>query len=119
MIFDLSPNEQIIMDYFWERNEWLSGANMWEYFNKIGKAYDRSTVNTYLARMTDKGLLKKDKRKYIHAFTKEQFEQKKAEYILDTMYDGSLSNFLSALGGSKYIDVNENEELKEYLKNIE
>ena len=64
MIFDLSPNEQIIMDYFWERNEWLSGANMWEYFNKIGKAYDRSTVNTYLARMTDKGLLKKDKRKY-------------------------------------------------------
>lgn len=119
MIFDLSPNEQIIMDYFWERNEWLSGANMWEYFNKIGKAYDRSTVNTYLARMTDKGLLKKDKRKYIHAFTKEQLEQKKAEYILDTMYDGSLSKFLSALGGSKYIDTNENEELKEYLKNIE
>lgn len=38
MIFDLSPNEQIIMDYFWERNEWLSGANMWEYFNKLGKA---------------------------------------------------------------------------------
>ena len=35
------------------------------------------------------------------------------------MYDGSLSNFLSALGGSKYIDTNENKELKEYLKNIE
>ena len=50
---------------------------------------------------------------------KSSWHKKKAEYILDTMYDGSLSNFLSALVGSKYIDTNENKELKEYLKNIE
>lgn len=116
MIYDLSPNEEIIMNYFWEKDEWLSGANMWEHFNSIGKKYDRSTVNTYLSRMVDKGLLKKEKTKYIYVFNEQQLEQKRAEHVLDTMYDGSLAKFLSALGGSKGIDKNESEELKAYLK---
>lgn len=115
MLYNLSPNERIIMERFWEVNEWLSGANMWEHFNKIGKKYDRSTVNTYLTRMTEKGLLRKEKRKYIHVFTKSQLEKRRAEYVLETMYNGSLEEFLIALDGSSMISDIDSEKLKEYL----
>ena len=115
MIYDLSENESIIMNYFWERNNWLSGADMWEYFHSIGKIYDRSTVNSYLTRMTAKGLLKKDKRKYINVLTKEEFEREKTECVLNTMYDGSLLNFLSALNGSNILNNEANDKLRDYL----
>lgn len=119
LIFQLSPIEQIIMDLFWEQNQWMSGANVWTYFNQHHKPYERSTINTYLMRMTEKGLLIKKQRKYIYAYTKQDFEKKKAEEVLSVMYNGSLTKFLSALNGSKQLTDTEKYELEAYLEQQE
>ena len=118
MLYDLTENEKIIMNHFWERNDWISGAEMWEHFHNVGKDYDRSTVNSYLARMTAKGLLKKEKTKYVNVLTKEEFEIAKTECVLNTMYDGSLSNFLCALHGSNILNDVSNAKLKDYLNEL-
>lgn len=118
MVFQLNPTETVIMELFWEKGTWLSGADVWKYFNTSIKKSERSTVNTFLARMAEKGLLVKEKRKYKYAYTREELETKKAEEILTTMYDGSLSKFLAALGGSKKVSREEMDELKNYLEQL-
>lgn len=119
MKFELSKTEQDILDLLWERGQWMSGSNFWEYFNSHGKICKRSTVNTYLTRMTAKGLLVKNGTKYIYAYTREEFEEKKAREILDTMYNGSLAKFISAFTGRKKLTSEEACQLKEYLNHFE
>lgn len=118
MVFQLNPTETVIMELFWEKDTWLSGADVWRYFNTCIKKSERSTVNTFLSRMEEKGLLIKQNRKYKYAYTRQELETKKAEEVLATMYDGSLSKFLVALGGSKKMSQEEMKELNDYLEQL-
>ncbi len=115
MKYSLSNTEQMIMERLWEIKKWTTGAEFWEYFNSKGKSSKRQTVNTYLARMTEKGLLVKNGTAYMYAFTREEYEQRRAKDILDSMYHGSLKKFVAALNGAKRLNQQEKEELKAYL----
>lgn len=118
MNYSLSDTEQMILDRLWEIKKWTTGAEFWEYFNNKGKSAKRQTVNTYLARMTEKGLLVKNGTAYMYAFTREEFEEKKAKDVLDSMYHGSLKKFVAALHGTKKLNKQEKEELKAYLDEL-
>ena len=115
MNYTLSKTEQEILELLWDKNQWMSGANFWEYFNENGKKCKRSTVNTYLARMTEKGLLIKNGTKYIYAYGRKEFEEHRAVEILDGLFNGSLKKFVIALGGGKRISHEEEEEVRKYL----
>lgn len=118
MNFFLPETEKEIMNILWAKKQWMSGAEFWEYFNANGKSCKRQTINTYLTRMAEKGLLVKHQCKYMYAYTKEEFDQKKANEVLD-MYEGSLKNFLSAITGGKKITHEEAEELRTYIDSLE
>lgn len=115
MKFSLTDMEQKIMTRLWETQKWTTGAQFWDYFNSHGTPSKRQTVNTYLTRMMEKGLLVKNRTAYMYAYTKEEFEQKKAQDILDRMYGGSLKNFLSALSGTKNLSKQDKEDLRVFL----
>ncbi len=115
MDFFLSETEQIILDLLWQNQRWMQGVEFWEYFNKNIKSSKRQTINTYLTRMVEKGLLVKNGKKYMYTYTKKEWEEKKANEILNTMYEGSLKKFITALTGNKKIDKKEAESLKNYL----
>lgn len=120
MEFTLSSKmEQDIMALLWDSKKWLSGAEFWEYFNNHGKICKRQTVNTYLTRMADKGLLVKKDTKYMYAYTREEFESEKAKNILDTMYGGSLKKLVVALTGNKKLSKADAAELRKYLDDME
>ncbi len=118
MLFDLSDTEKIILELSWEKKCWMAGAEFWSHLNERGGNFKRQTVNTYLSRMSDKGLLIKNKTKYIYAYTKEEFEEKRATEVLNTMYNGSLKNFLTALTGNIKISPDEAFELRNYLDKL-
>ena len=115
MKLTLSSMEQEIMELFWRTEHMLTGADVWEYFNEIGKENKRQTINTYLTRMTKKGLLIKKGRKYFYQYTKEQLEQQRARMILDTLYDGSFQKFICALSGGNSLTKKEADEMRKYL----
>lgn len=119
MKFNLTQMEQDILELLWQTGSWTSGAEFWEYFNSHSKPCKRQTVNTYLTRMTEKGLLVKNKRKYMYAFTEEEFQGKRAEEVLNSMYHGQIKNFVAALGGFKKFSKEEVADLKEYLDQLE
>jgi len=119
MRYHLTKMEEDIMELLWKNGKWMSGANFWEYFNHHGKPCERSTVNTYLSRMTEKGYLVKNGTKYIYAYTKEEFETKKAQEVLNVMYEGSLAKFVNAATGKKKISEKDAAELRKYLDSLD
>lgn len=119
MNFSLTDTEKEIMYFFWNRGKWTSGAEFWHYFNSIGRTISRQAVNSYLSRMVDKGLLIKYGRKFMYAYTEDEFEEKRASEILDTLYDGSVKKFISAaLTGGKKLSSEEANELIDFLNNL-
>lgn len=118
MLYKLSEIEREILDLLWEKGQWMSGAGFWNYFISRGKLMKRQAVNTYLTRMTEKGLLVKNGTKYIYAYTKEEFYERQAVEVLDSMYEGSLKKFVIAATGNKRLNPEEANELKKYLDSL-
>lgn len=116
----VSESENIIMDYLWKQAEGKYFHEIMEYLaENSDKSWKKQTVNTFLLRLTGKGLLtfentEKGKR-YSPAVSYEKFRQGAAEAFLDKFSGGSVSLFLSALSGGKKIDEKIAKELRELL----
>ena len=115
---DITPAEQAIMNVLWESKHWITINELIEYFEHLGKEWKRQTVNTYLTRLIEKGLVVKNGRKYIYAYTKEEYEAQKASEVLNALYGGSLKKFVAALSDSHSIKSEDIKELKEYLDQL-
>ena len=119
MYNNLTTSEQAIMNVLWESKQWMTINELIEYFEKSGKIWKRQTVNTFLSRLIGKNLVVKNGRKYIYAYTRAEFEARKATEMLDSFYGSSLKNFIVALSGGHSISREEVEELKAYLDKLQ
>ncbi len=118
MKFSLTEMEQEILEYLWNSRSWTSGAEFWKLLNDRGRECKRQTVNTYLSRMADKGLLIRDGKKYMYAYNREEFDSEKADELLHSMYGGTIKNFVAALTGGNKIKKEDADELKKYLDSL-
>lgn len=87
-----------------------------KYFNEEEKKnWKKQTLNTFLSRLIDKGLLdrKKEGTKayYGAVLTKAEFRQNKARAILEECYEGKISHFIAALTGNTAITSMDEQEL--------
>lgn len=58
----LSKTEYEIMEYFWEMGDKYTFGELMKYFNEnLDKNWKKQTLNTFLSRLIEKGLLKKKK----------------------------------------------------------
>lgn len=120
MKWQFNKTEREIMSYFWKNGQWTSGAEIWAYFNSLGKIISRQAVNSYLARMVDKGFLIKHGKKFMYAYTESEFEKKRTQEITDTLYGGSTKKLISAgLTGGKQLTKEETQELIDLLNNMQ
>lgn len=111
----LTAAEQAIMDVLWESKHWMTINELIEYFKYSGKEWKRQTINTFLTRLIEKGLVVKNGRKYIYAYSKEEYNAQRASELLTTLYNGSLKNFVAALSSTHVLKSEDIQELKEYL----
>lgn len=111
----LSPTERDIMEVLW-KSEGMTNNDIVLYFRERGKDWKRQTTSTFLTRLLQKGVVVKDGHKYRAGCTKQEFEQRQTREILDTMYGGSLKNFVAALTGGERMAEREAEELKDLLR---
>ena len=58
----LSKTEYEIMEYFWGMGDKYTFGELMKYFNEnLDKNWKKQTFNTFLSRLIEKGLLKKEK----------------------------------------------------------
>lgn len=119
----LSETEHEIMNFFWAAETEYDFASLMKYFNEQGgKNWKKQTLNTFLSRLLDKGLLKRRmegrKAYYRYRLDQKQYEQEKAKEVLENGYDGKISHFIAALTGNDSISDADEQELMEYIQKM-
>lgn len=119
--YEISESERIIMNYLWESSTPKKFADIMEYLeNKEKKEWKKQTVNTFLNRLIDKGLVQGSfqgrNKLYSPNIRKTDFERGEAQNYLNACYSGSLGNFISALSGGKKIDSDFADQLRKLLE---
>jgi predicted transcriptional regulator len=109
IVYDMTISESLIMEYLWKEESGKSFTQIMDFLiNEAGKEWKKQTVNTFLKRLTDKGLIAADKKgnimEYTAAFSKKEYEKGRAKKLLNDFYDGSFNAFLTALTGGQKID---------------
>lgn len=119
----LSETEHEIMNFFWAAETEYDFASLMKYFNEQGgKNWKKQTLNTFLSRLLDKGLLKRRmegrKAYYRYRLDRKQYEQEKAKEVLENGYDGKISHFIAALTGNDSISDADEQELMDYIQKM-
>lgn len=119
--YEISESENLIMEYLWKQEESKYFNEIMDYLNnECNKDWKKQTVNTFIKRLTEKGLItfsyEGRNKRYLPAMSYEKYKQGQARTILKEYYSNSISTFLSALTGGKKVDKKTAEELKNLLE---
>ena len=113
----LSESEMEIMQMIWETAAPVTTAYLLDVF--AHKGWKGQTIATFMTRLVDKGVLtvtRKGKANlYAPAISMEQYRQREAANVIDSMYHGSLQDFLTAFYVGKKISQQEYKELMRWL----
>ncbi len=116
----LSACETVIMKAIWDEEEDISIPNLIEVLRtKWGKDYARTTVTTFLTKLTAKGYVRtyrKGKLSYAHAVkSEEDYKTKLAVEHRDFWFGGKISNLISALCCDRKLTASEADEIRKLL----
>jgi len=118
--YKMSDSEMEIMKVIWELATPVTVTQLLSIFGS--RKWKIQTMATFLTRLSDKGLIaitKKTKGNiYAPAITEQKYHQLEAQNLLDSMYNGSLQGFLSALYSGGKVDVKEAEELRKWFEKV-
>lgn len=113
----LSESEAEIMRFIWDSGRPATTALLLEAF--AHKGWKVQTVSTFLTRLADKGVLRVERRGksnlYTPAVTEEEYHGLEARHLVDSMYHGSVLDFLAAFYSGKGISPDEADALKRWF----
>lgn len=121
---ELTITEMEIMEFLWEQEEPTSFTTVMDYFNnQRDKEWKRTSLSTHLMKLAEKGLITPKNRGrqmfYTIVMSVEEYESKKANNILDDLYDGSIRKFMTALHSGKKVSKTHLNDLKQWLDDME
>ena len=115
--YELSQAEREIMEVIWERTEAVTAGELLAVFAQ--RAWKAQTMSSRLA---DKGMLRGERQgrctRYQPALSREEYRRRRARHVVDDLYGGSLSAFLSALSGGQGLDRDEVEALRVWFEEV-
>lgn len=115
-LFDISNAEQEVMEKLWDQQESIKQSQLLALFEADGKEWKRQTLNTFLSRLEDKGLVERKNRMVRPVYSREEYNYMQMKAAVDNMYGGRLSNFVAAFARKNAINENEAQELIKILK---
>lgn len=120
---NLSASETNIMKAIWDAKEDISVPDLMEQMRlKYGKDYARTTVATFLLKLSGKGFVRtyrKGKLSYAHAIrSEEEYKRKLMNEEADFWFKGNISNVMSALCSERKLTKEEADEIRSMLDDI-
>ena len=114
--FDISEAELTVMEKLWEQEESIKQSQLLALFEEDGKERKRQTLNTFLSRLEDKGLVERKNRLVKAVYSREEYNCMQMKAAIDYMYGGRLSNFMTAFVKKNKINESEAKELIRILE---
>ena len=122
-IIKLSSSERDIMELFWNEKDGLSFGEIINLVNQDdSNIRKKQTINTYLTRLIAKNLLIKKngdtrlKTLYFPKYTKEEYNRKMIEKLLEENYENSLLEFIKQLSGGEYLSTEDAQKIINVLE---
>lgn len=121
---DLSNCEKLIMKIVWDASEDISTQEIIDVIRtQYDKDYARTTVVTFLQRLTEKGFVttyRKGRISYVHPIRdEEQYKDHLLKHIEEFWFKGDVSNLLSALCKRKKPSTEEIARMREIIDELD
>ncbi len=116
MSYHITKTEYEVMETLWKHEEGIRQPALLEIFHSEGKEWKRQTLNTFLTRLADRGMVKREHRIVKPAISREAFAHSRAQEVVDTMYDGKLSNLVLAFSETGGLSDEEADRLLELIQ---
>lgn len=120
-IIKISDAEYEIMEIIWNEDGEVTVADIIEKLEK-NNSWKYTTVLTLAKRLVDKNVLKvrKDGRVnyYSPRISKDEYKSYQANGFIDDMYDGNIKSLVASLYDNKKMDVNDLNELKDWIRGL-
>jgi len=115
----MSDSEKEVMRFVWAAGGSVSSARLLDDLKAINKAWKPNTVLTFLARLVEKGILTAVRHgrsnEYIPLITENEYIQFETRSFLDSVHEGSVKSFITALYEGNDLTSEEITELKEWF----
>lgn len=117
----LSDAELSVMEILWSGDDFVLGELV--EVLKAKNHWSRNTVHTYLTRMEKKNLVNIDRNlephRYRYALTLEDYQKEERSRLLNKVYQGSVTDLMSAFLKDSKITPEEKEQLNQILDEME
>ena len=87
----VSEAEMEVMEMLWDQEDTIKQSQLLALFEADGKVWKRQTLNTFLSRLEDKGLIKRENRMVEPLYSREEYGGIQIKAMIDWMYRGKLS----------------------------
>lgn len=114
--YGMSDAEQEVMEKLWDQKMCMKQSQLLALFESDGKDWKRQTLNTFLSRLEEKGLVRRENRMVEATCSREEYNYLQVKAAIDSMYGGRLSNFVAAFTQENGIDEEEAEALTRILE---
>lgn len=117
----LSETEMEVMEIIWASGHPITSSELLDIFaQQRGKDWKGQTMATFLARLVEKGVLiitGQQGRTNIYEphMSPEEYRSQEAKSLLETLYEGSVKNFLTTLYDGKELTKDEMTELRRWF----
>lgn len=116
----LSETEMEVMQIIWTSDHPITSSELLDIFaQQKGKEWKGQTIATFLARLVEKGVLTSIKQGraniYKPRMSPEEYRRQEAKSVLETLYEGSVKNFLTTLYDGKELTKDEMTELRRWF----
>lgn len=114
--YSISDAEREVLEMLWKQTESIKQSQLLLLFEEDGKEWKRQTLNTFLSRLEEKGLVKRENRMVSAVYGKEEYDCLQMKEAIDNLYGGKLSNFVAAFAKRNTISEEDAEELFNLLE---
>ncbi len=116
-IYDMSASEWEVMEKLWDYEEGIKQSELLALFEADGKEWKRQTLNTFLTRLENKGLVKRENRIAKPVHSREEYSNMQMKTVIDHVYGGKLSSFVAAFSKRNKIEESDAKALIDLLEN--
>jgi len=111
-----SEAEREVLEKLWDLDGGIKQSKLLALFEADGKEWKRQTLNTFLSRLEEKGLVTRENRIVRPNYSREEYHYNQLKAAIDDLYDGHLCEFVAAFVKKNTISENEAAELIRILE---
>ena len=113
--YNVTEAEWEVLKMLWKQETGIRQPQLLDLFEKEGKQWKRQTLNTFLARLEEKALVKREKGLVWAVYGEEEFSYLLMKEGIEQLYQGKISQFVAAFSQRNALDQEDEKELLEII----